>query len=84
MKNLFCDILHLHYKRKGGFVGKGCLSAAVCGDVFSSPSQDAILTAIRNVAGPPGVLLIVKNYTGTSLNPLNLTNIKTFLSFTNI
>jgi dihydroxyacetone kinase len=52
----------------GGFVGKGALSAAVCGDVFSSPTQDAILTAIRNVAGPPGVLLIVKNYTGDKLN----------------
>ena len=29
-----------------GFVGKGMLTAAVCGDLFASPSVDAVLTAI--------------------------------------
>ncbi|EIX9506828.1 dihydroxyacetone kinase subunit DhaK, partial [Klebsiella pneumoniae] len=29
-----------------GFIGKGMLTAAVCGDLFASPSVDAVLTAI--------------------------------------
>jgi dihydroxyacetone kinase len=44
------------------------LSAAVFGNVFASPSVSAILAALRICAGPPGVLLIVKNYTGDRLN----------------
>src|SRR5947207_13290899 len=44
------------------------LHAAVAGDVFTSPSVDAVLAAIRAVAGPPGVLLVIKNYTGDRLN----------------
>jgi dihydroxyacetone kinase len=44
------------------------LHAAVSGDVFTSPSVDAVLAVIRAVAGPPGVLLIIKNYTGDRLN----------------
>lgn len=51
-----------------GFVGKGMLTAAVCGDVFTSPSVDAVLSAIINVTGEAGCLLIVKNYTGDRLN----------------
>lgn len=51
-----------------GFVGKGMLTAAVCGDVFASPSVDAVLHAIVNVTGEAGCLLIVKNYTGDRLN----------------
>ena len=44
------------------------LTAAVCGDIFASPSSEAVLAAIRAVTGPPGCLLIVKNYTGDRLN----------------
>src|SRR5260370_10379194 len=44
------------------------LSAAVAGEVFTSPSTDAVLDAIRAVAGPAGILLIVKNYTGDRFN----------------
>ncbi|MBI1218561.1 MAG: DAK2 domain-containing protein [Rhodobacteraceae bacterium] len=51
-----------------GFVGKGMLTAAVCGDVFASPSVDAVLAAILAVTGRAGCLLIVKNYTGDRLN----------------
>lgn len=51
-----------------GFVGKGMLTAAVCGDVFASPSVDAVLNAIVAVTGDAGCLLIVKNYTGDRLN----------------
>ena len=51
-----------------GFVGAGMLTAAVCGDVFASPSVDAVLAGILAVSGPEGCLLIVKNYTGDRLN----------------
>jgi len=51
-----------------GFVGEGMLTAAVCGDIFASPSVDAVLAGILAVTGPAGCLLIVKNYTGDRLN----------------
>eukprot|EP00850_Spirogloea_muscicola_P011649 SM000073S21425 [mRNA] locus=s73:99591:105584:- [translate_table: standard] len=57
-----------HEPAHAGFVGKGMLTAAVCGDVFTSPTTNAVLAAIRAVTGPPGCLLIVKNYTGDRLN----------------
>ena len=57
-----------HEPAHAGYVGAGLLRAAVAGDVFASPSTDAVLAAIRAVAGPRGVLLIVKNYTGDRLN----------------
>ncbi|WP_406698928.1 dihydroxyacetone kinase subunit DhaK [Singulisphaera sp. Ch08] len=57
-----------HEPAHAGYVGRGMLSAAVLGEVFTSPSPDAVLAAIRAVTGPPGVLLIVKNYTGDRLN----------------
>lgn len=46
----------------------GMLSGAILGNVFASPSIKSILNAIRVAAGPHGVLLIVKNYTGDRLN----------------
>ncbi|MDI7861750.1 dihydroxyacetone kinase subunit DhaK [Rhizobiaceae bacterium n13] len=57
-----------HEPSHAGFVGKGMLTAAVSGEIFASPSVDAVLTAIRAVTGPKGCLLIVKNYTGDRLN----------------
>ncbi|HKJ94088.1 MAG TPA: dihydroxyacetone kinase subunit DhaK, partial [Gammaproteobacteria bacterium] len=51
-----------------GFVGRGMLTAAVAGEVFASPSVDAVLAGILAVTGPAGCLLIVKNYTGDRLN----------------
>jgi ATP-dependent dihydroxyacetone kinase len=57
-----------HEPAHGGYVGLGLLSAAIAGDVFTSPSVDAILAGIRAVAGPAGALLVVKNYTGDRLN----------------
>jgi dihydroxyacetone kinase len=44
------------------------LTAAVCGDIFASPSVDAVLAGILAVTGPAGCLLVVKNYTGDRLN----------------
>ena len=57
-----------HEPAHAGFVGKGMLTAAVCGDVFASPSVDAVLAGILAVTGPAGCVLIVKNYTGDRLN----------------
>lgn len=57
-----------HEPAHAGYVGPGMLSAAVAGDVFTSPDPDSILAAIRAVTGPHGALLIVKNYTGDRLN----------------
>ena len=57
-----------HEPAHAGFVGKGLLTAAVCGDVFASPSVDAVLAGILSVTGKSGCLLIVKNYTGDRLN----------------
>jgi dihydroxyacetone kinase len=57
-----------HEPAHAGYVGPGLLSAAIAGDVFTSPSVDAILAAILAVAGPAGAVLVVKNYTGDRLN----------------
>jgi len=57
-----------HEPAHAGFVGEHMLTAAVCGDVFASPSVDAVLAGILAVTGPSGCLLIVKNYTGDRLN----------------
>ena len=57
-----------HEPAHAGFVCRGMLTAAVCGDIFASPSVDAVLAGILAVTGPAGCLLIVKNYTGDRLN----------------
>ena len=57
-----------HEPAHAGFVGPGMLTAAVCGEVFASPSVDAVLAAILAVTGEAGCLLVVKNYTGDRLN----------------
>lgn len=57
-----------HEPAHAGYVGAGMLTAAVAGDVFTSPSTDAVLAGIKAAAGPAGALLIVKNYTGDRLN----------------
>lgn len=58
-----------HEPTHAGFVGKGMLSGAVCGDIFASPSTKQILNGIRLISeNASGVLLIVKNYTGDVLH----------------
>jgi dihydroxyacetone kinase len=51
-----------------GFVGEGMLACAICGDIFASPSVEAVLAGILAVTGEAGCVLIVKNYTGDRLN----------------
>lgn len=53
-----------HEPSFAGFVAEGFLTAAVCGNVFASPSQDAVLAAIVATTGPAGCLLVCMNYTG--------------------
>lgn len=57
-----------HEPAHAGFVGKGMLDAAVCGDVFASPSQIQVYQAIRETASDKGTLLIIKNYSGDMMN----------------
>jgi dihydroxyacetone kinase len=57
-----------HEPAHAGFVGRGMLDCAVCGDIFASPSQVQIRTAIKECATDRGVLLIVKNYSGDCMN----------------
>jgi dihydroxyacetone kinase len=57
-----------HEPAHAGYVGMGMLSAAVAGEIFTSPSSDSVFSAINAVATKSGALLVVKNYTGDRLN----------------
>lgn len=57
-----------HEPLHAGYVGDGMLSAAVAGEVFTSPTPDQIYEAIKAVDQGQGVLLIVKNYSGDVMN----------------
>ncbi len=57
-----------HEPAHAGFVGKGMLSAAVLGEVFTSPTPDMILAAIEACNSQKGTLLVIKNYTGDVMN----------------
>ncbi|MGG4169158.1 dihydroxyacetone kinase subunit DhaK [Rossellomorea vietnamensis] len=57
-----------HEPAHAGLVGKGMLDAAVCGDVFASPSQIQVYQAIKSTAGKKGALLVIKNYSGDIMN----------------
>jgi len=57
-----------HEPAHAGYIGQGMLSAGIAGEIFTSPDTDSIFAAIKAVAGKPGALLVVKNYTGDRLN----------------
>ncbi len=57
-----------HEPAHAGYVADGMLDAAVCGEVFTSPTPDKVLEAIKAVATDAGVLLIIKNYAGDVMN----------------
>jgi dihydroxyacetone kinase-like protein len=57
-----------HEPLHAGYVGFGMLDAAVCGEIFTSPTPDQILAPIQSVDTGAGVLVLVKNYTGDVLN----------------
>ena len=57
-----------HEPAHAGFVGDGMLSAAIAGAVFTSPTPDQILEAIKEANQGAGVFMIVKNYSGDIMN----------------
>ena len=56
-----------HEPSMAGLVGDGLLTAAAAGDMFASPTAEAVLAALRAVTGPAGALCLVLNYTGDPL-----------------
>ncbi|MET3557198.1 dihydroxyacetone kinase-like protein [Streptococcus rupicaprae] len=57
-----------HEPSHAGFVGEGMLSAAVCGAVFTSPTPDQVLEAIKAADEGAGVFMVIKNYSGDIMN----------------
>jgi dihydroxyacetone kinase-like protein len=57
-----------HEPAHAGYVGMGMLTAACCGEVFTSPSVPQIFAAIKAVDSGSGILLIIKNYSGDVMN----------------
>ncbi|KAJ4355454.1 uncharacterized protein N0V89_003470 [Didymosphaeria variabile] len=57
-----------HEPAWSGYVGDGMLSAAICGDIFASPSTKQIMSGIRNVPSDEGIILCITNYTGDMLH----------------
>ncbi|KAK9453398.1 Dak1p [Dipodascopsis uninucleata] len=57
-----------HEPAHSGYVGKGMLAAAVCGDVFASPSAKQVQNACKMVPSDQGFIFIVTNYTGDMLH----------------
>lgn len=57
-----------HEPAHAGFIGKGMIDCAVCGDVFASPSQIQVYQGILASASPKGTLLVIKNYSGDMMN----------------
>ncbi|USL96142.1 dihydroxyacetone kinase subunit DhaK [Riemerella anatipestifer] len=57
-----------HEPAHAGFVGNGMLDAAVCGDIFASPSQIQVFNALKLTQSKKGTLMIVKNYSGDLMN----------------
>lgn len=57
-----------HEPAHAGFVGAGLLDAAVCGDIFASPSQVQVYNALKQVKSSKGTLMVIKNYSGDMMN----------------
>jgi len=57
-----------HEPLHAGFVGMGMLDAACPGQIFTSPTPDQMLAAAHAVDTGKGILFIVKNYAGDSMN----------------
>lgn len=57
-----------HEPAHAGYIGPGMLDAAVCGEIFSSPSQIQVYRCLKAVTGDKGALLIIKNYSGDIMN----------------
>ena len=60
-----------HEPAHAGYIGKGMLDAAICGDIFASPSQIQVYQGIKSTVSKKGTLLIIKNYSGDIMNFCN-------------
>ncbi|MDR2392433.1 MAG: dihydroxyacetone kinase subunit DhaK [Planctomycetota bacterium] len=57
-----------HEPSHAGYVGPGMLDAAVAGNVFASPNPEQLLAGLIALKNKAGVLMIIKNYSGDSMN----------------
>ena len=57
-----------HEPAHAGYVGKGMLDCAVAGDIFTSPTPDQVLEAIKKANSGKGVFMVIKNYQGDVMN----------------
>jgi dihydroxyacetone kinase, dhaK subunit len=57
-----------HEPAHAGFVGRGMLDCAVAGDIFTSPTPDQVLEAIKKANSGKGVFMVIKNYQGDVMN----------------
>lgn len=57
-----------HYPAFYGLVGEGMASAAVIGDIFTSPSGEQAYRVAKAVEGGAGILFTFGNYSGDVLN----------------
>lgn len=57
-----------HEPAHAGFVGRGMLDCAVAGDIFTSPTPDQVLEAIKEANSGKGVFMVIKNYQGDVMN----------------
>lgn len=57
-----------HEPAHAGYVGDGMLDCAICGEIFTSPTPDQVLEAIKLANSGEGVFMVVKNYTGDVMN----------------
>ncbi|KAF2147908.1 Dak1-domain-containing protein [Myriangium duriaei CBS 260.36] len=51
-----------------GYVGKGALAGAACGDIFASPTTKQVLAAMNAAPSDEGHILMITNYTGDKLH----------------
>lgn len=57
-----------HEPAHAGYVGKAMLDCAIAGDVFTSPTPDQVLEAIKKANSGNGVFMVIKNYQGDVMN----------------
>ncbi|MGB5445427.1 MAG: dihydroxyacetone kinase subunit DhaK [Psychromonas sp.] len=57
-----------HEPLHAGFIGKGMLTAACPGEIFTSPTPDQMYECGKAINSKAGTLFFIKNYTGDILN----------------
>lgn len=56
-----------HEPAISGYVGKGMIDAAVCGDIFAAPEADITIAAMEKADKGKGILFVVLNHKGDLL-----------------